>query len=104
MRNALLATLVALAVVFGLQNIHPASMTFIIWHVETALAFALLGAFLLGAAVGALLVLPWGMRARREARGAQRRMAELERDLPHHPGAAPGITTTPTTRDPHGSA
>lgn len=75
MRNTLLAILVVLAVVFGLQNIHPVSLTFVVWQTDTALTYALLGAFVLGLAVGVLLVLPWGFRARRAARSASRQLA-----------------------------
>ena len=69
MRNVLLAILAVLAAVFGLQNIHPVSLTFVVWTLDIALAWALLGA---------ALMLPARMRATREARSANQRISELE--------------------------
>ncbi|HRA82631.1 MAG TPA: LapA family protein [Thauera sp.] len=79
MRNVLLAILAVLAAVFGLQNIHPVSLTFVVWTVDITLAWALLGAFVLGLLIGTLLMLPARIRATREARNANRRVSELER-------------------------
>ena len=81
MRNVLLAILAVLAVVFGLQNIHPVSLTFVVWTLDIALAWALLGALVLGLLLGAALMLPARMRATREARSANQRISELERNV-----------------------
>ena len=81
MRNVLLAILAVLAAVFGLQNIHPVSLTFVVWTLDIALAWALLGVFVLGLLIGALLMLPARMRATREARSANQRVSELERNV-----------------------
>ena len=81
MRNVLLAILAVLAVVFGLQNIHPVSLTFVVWTLDIALAWALLGALVLGLLLGAALMLPARMRATREARSANQRIFELERNV-----------------------
>ena len=78
MRNVLLAILAVLAVVFGLQNIHPVSLTFVVWTLDIALAWALLGALVLGLLLGTALMLPARMRATREARSANQRISELE--------------------------
>lgn len=56
MRNVLLAILAVLAVVFGLQNIHPVSLTFVVWTLDIALAWALLGALVLGLLLGTALM------------------------------------------------
>ena len=56
MRNVLLAILAVLAAVFGLQNIHPVSLTFVVWTLDIALAWALLGALVLGLLLGAALM------------------------------------------------
>lgn len=98
MRNVLLAILTVLAAVFGLQNIHPVSLTFIVWTFDIALAWVLLAAFVLGLLIGTLLMLPARIRAGREARSANRRVAELERDTHTFPPA-----TTPP-RAPAASA
>ena len=81
MRNVLLAILAVLAVVFGLQNIHPVSLTFVVWTLDIALAWALLGALVLGLLLGTALMLPARMRATREARSANQRISELERNV-----------------------
>ncbi len=89
MRNVLLAILTVLAAVFGLQNIHPVSLTFIVWSFDIALAWVLLAAFVLGLLIGTLLMLPSRIRAGREARSANRRLAELERNAHAKPAALP---------------
>ncbi len=99
MRNVLLAILTVLAAVFGLQNIHPVSLTFIVWTFDIALAWVLLAAFVLGLLIGTLLMLPSRIRARREARSANRRVAELERDV-HAPVAAVPHAPEPQAQAP----
>ena len=79
----------SLAVVFGLQNIHPVSLTFVVWTLDITLAWALLGAFVLGLLIGALLMLPARIRATREARGANLRISELERNATAQAAALP---------------
>ena len=94
MRNVLLAILAVLAAVFGLQNIHPVSLTFVVWTLDIALAWALLGVFVLGLLIGALLMLPARMRATREARSANQRVSELERNV------SAQVAVLPQGRDP----
>ena len=81
MRNVLLAILAVLAAVFGLQNIHPVSLTFVVWTLDIALAWALLGALVLGLLLGAALMFPARMRATRAARSANQRVSELEHNV-----------------------
>ena len=94
MRNVLLAILAVLAVVFGLQNIHPVSLTFVVWTLDIALAWALLGALVLGLLLGTALMLPARMRATREARSADQRISELERNV------SAQVAVLPQGRDP----
>lgn len=78
MRSVLLTVLAVLGGVFAIQNVAQVPVTFVVWHTETYLAVAILGALLLGFLIGAIAVLPWGMRARKDAKGAHKRLAELE--------------------------
>lgn len=78
MRSVLLTILAVLSGIFAIQNVAQVPITFVVWHAETYLAVAILAALLLGFLIGALTVLPWGMRARKEAKGAHKRVAELE--------------------------
>jgi len=78
MRSVLLTILTVLSGVFAVQNVAQVPITFIVWHTETYLAVAILAALLLGFLSGAVAVLPWGMRARKAAKGAHKRLAELE--------------------------
>jgi uncharacterized integral membrane protein len=81
MRAAFVTGLLILAAVFGLQNVGSIQLSFIVWQVETRLVVALAIALLLGLSVGALLVLPWGVRAKKAAKGAGRELARLESEI-----------------------
>lgn len=78
MRHVLLTVLAVLSGVFAIQNVAQVPITFVVWHIETYLAVAILAAMLLGFLIGALTVLSWGLRARKDARDAHKRVAELE--------------------------
>ncbi|MBX3680118.1 MAG: LapA family protein [Rhodocyclaceae bacterium] len=97
MRSVLLTILAVLGGVFAIQNVAPVPITFVVWHAETYLAVAILGALLLGFLIGAITVLPWGIRARKDAKGAHKRLAALEART-GTPGA-PSPTTSGSVAD-----
>jgi putative membrane protein len=76
---ALLILVVAL--IFALQNTATATISFLFWRREISLALALLAAFLLGAAVVGLALLPGWLSNRLKASSRGRRMQELEAEL-----------------------
>ena len=94
MRSVLLTILAVLGGVLAIQNVAQVPVTFVVWHTETYLAVAILGALLLGFLIGAITVLPWGMRARKDAKGAHKRLAELEA---HAGGTAPAAAAKATS-------
>ena len=70
MRSILLTILIVLGGVFGLQNVQEVPVTFLLWQTSTYLAVALVAALGLGVLIGVLLILPWGLRHRKQARSA----------------------------------
>lgn len=95
MRQTIVISLLLLAVAFSLLNVEPLTIEFLFWRVETLVAVAVIVALTIGLVVGALLMLPWGLRERRAHRQAEQRLAELERRAeraaPEHRTAAATI-------------
>lgn len=92
MRNVVLTILIVLALVFGMQNTTVVTLNFVVWHVDAMVAIAIIVALALGVLIGILLLLPWGLRARRDAKGSRRRVGELERA---HSEASPILAKQP---------
>lgn len=79
MRQTIVISLLLLAVAFSLLNVEPLTIEFLFWRIETLVAVAVIVALTIGLVVGALLMLPWGLRERRALRQAEQRLAELEK-------------------------
>lgn len=79
MRQTIVISLLLLAVAFSLLNVEPLTINFFLWRIETLVAIAVIGALAIGLVVGALLMLPWGLREHRALKQARLRAAELER-------------------------
>ncbi len=77
MRNVLLAVSLVLAAVFALQNFHTVELSFVIWRFESTLSVALLLALVLGVLIGALAMLPWTLRTRKEVRQVRHQLADV---------------------------
>jgi lipopolysaccharide assembly protein A len=100
MRQTVVITLLLLAVAFSLLNVAPLTIDFLIWRAETLVAVAVIGALTIGLIVGALLMLPWGLREHKALKLARQRIAALENErrvaaLPHAQGKHPGATSAP---------
>jgi uncharacterized integral membrane protein len=99
MRNVLLAVLVVLAAVFALQNFHTVELSFVIWHFESSLSVALLLALVLGVLIGALAMLPWTLRTRKEVRQVRHQLADAVAH-PATPRSSPAPATLPAQDKP----
>lgn len=81
MRNIALTILIVLAVVFGIQNMHPVDLVFLVWSIKTVTALAIVVALIIGILIGLLLSLPALLRSRGGARESKRQAMELEAKL-----------------------
>jgi putative membrane protein len=81
MRYSILITLLVVSVAFSVLNSTPVSVNFLLWRFDAPLAVAVMAALAFGLLAGALLMLPWGMRARRGLKHARRSADELEKRL-----------------------
>ena len=70
-----------LAVGFAVQNAGQVSLHFAVWQTKIPLAFALLGAMVVGAVVSLLVSTPSLTRARLNLRKQKKRLADLETNL-----------------------
>jgi uncharacterized integral membrane protein len=70
-----------LAVGFAVQNAGQVSLHFAVWKTEVPLAFALIGAMLIGAVISLLVSTPSLTRARLNLRKQKKRLADLETNL-----------------------
>lgn len=78
MRKIILTTLIVLAIVFTLQNMHPVMLTFIVWSVSTVAALSIILALILGIMIGVLLALPSVIRNKQASKKSMRHAEELE--------------------------
>lgn len=78
MRKVILTTLIVLAIVFTLQNMHPVMLTFIVWSVSTVAALSIILALTLGIMIGFLLALPSVIRNKQASKKSIRHAEELE--------------------------
>lgn len=81
MRKVILTTLIVLAIVFTLQNMHPVMLTFIVWSVSTVAALSIILALILGIMIGFLLALPSVIRNKQASKKSMRHAEELEATL-----------------------
>jgi uncharacterized integral membrane protein len=96
MRQTIVISLLVLAVAFSLLNVEPLTIELLFWRVDTVVAVAVIVALAIGIVVGAVLMLPWGLRARRALAEARRQLAGLEQRA----GRAAGARQTPAAGDP----
>lgn len=96
MRQTIVISLLVLAVAFSLLNVEPLTIELLFWRVQTLVAVAVIVALAIGIVVGAVLMLPWGMRTRRALVEARRQLAGLEQRA----GRAKGARQTPPAGDP----
>lgn len=96
MRQTIIISLLVLAVAFSLLNVEPLTIELLFWRIDTLVAVAVIVALALGIVVGAVLMLPWGLRARRALGEARRQLAELEQRA----GRAAGARQMPSAGDP----
>lgn len=81
MRNVALTILIVFALVFGVQNMHPVNLVFIVWSVSTVTSVAIVVALVLGILIGMLLLLPALLRRQRETRESRKLAAAMENSL-----------------------
>jgi uncharacterized integral membrane protein len=86
----------AVALIFALQNTATTSISFLIWRREISLALALLIAFLLGVVVVALALLPSLLSQRFKATSRKRRAQTLQAELKYRSDRPAG--TSPEKR------
>lgn len=89
MRNIVLTILIVLATVFTLQNMHAVELVFVVWHINTVVALAILVALILGILIGALLVLPAVIRNKRASKQSRLHAEELETRMKHEQATTP---------------
>ncbi len=100
MRNIALTILIVLAVVFGIQNMHPVDLVFLVWSIKTVTALAIVVALIIGILIGLLLSLPALLRSRGVAKESKRHATELESVLrSQHVAAAQKQADSPSQND-----
>ena len=81
MRYPLLVILLVVSVTFSVLNATPVTVNLLLWRGEMLLAVAVMVAMAVGVLLGALLMLPWGVRSRRGMKQAQRSAHDLQKRL-----------------------
>ena len=66
-----------LAILFALQNVDPATVSFIVWDFEGSLALILLIAMAAGALISSFFSLPSNLKARWTIRNQRKKMDEM---------------------------
>lgn len=95
--------ILAVALIFALQNTATTSISFLIWRREISLALALLIAFLLGGAVVGLALLPSLLSNRFKATSRERQVQSLQAELENRPARGVDTPQEPPTRDLSGN-
>lgn len=73
--------IIAVAVIFALQNAATVPVTFLFWSFSSSLALLLLGAFVLGIAAAILASLPSTIKRNRTIAGQRKALKEMENSV-----------------------